>query len=146
MVSQSATPSQMLVLETGGRWDDTTTLLDHMRIDMGGATFTGRVRVRRIDAPAASGSIRGAVNGDGTIARGTGFTVTRNAVGQYDIAFPAGTFAAPPVLMLTLGPGGASPGTEIREYATPTATLARILRYDNAGNNADGPFNFAALP
>lgn len=31
-----------------GRWDDTTTVINSLRVDFGGATFTGRVRVKAV--------------------------------------------------------------------------------------------------
>lgn len=38
------------IVTAGGRWDDTTTNLTSLTIDFGGATFTGRIRVRKVDA------------------------------------------------------------------------------------------------
>lgn len=89
--------------------------------------------------------VRGAVNADGTVARGTGFTVAKIAVGRWDITFPAGTFTAAPITTLTIGANSAGPGTELREFSAPTTTLVQVIRYDGAGSNSDGPFNFHAI-
>jgi hypothetical protein len=46
LASQGASASQMIL--TQGRWDDAATVVDSLRLDFGGGTFTGRVRVRKI--------------------------------------------------------------------------------------------------
>lgn len=91
--------------------------------------------------------IRGRVNGDGTIAAGTGFSITRTATGRYTITFTS-AFSAVPVVLLTprAGAGGATAATAVIDNfnAAPTTTSTRVFIL-SAGTYTDLEWDFMAI-
>ena len=74
----------------------------------------------------------------GSVVEGTGFTVTRNGVGDVTITFTTAFSDVPAVALGSVG-NTASLG------ATPTTTTAQILRYvSTTGAQADGRVTFVA--
>lgn len=85
--------------------------------------------------------ITGSVSAAGAIVLGSGFTVTKGAVGIYTLNFTT-AFAAAPILLLTL-----TSTAGLIAYASPvpnTASAGVIIR-DSGFNNVDCAFDFLAL-
>ena len=83
-------------------------------------------------------TIRGTVNGNGTVAFGTGWTVARTAVGSYTIFFSTPFSDRPSVV--------ASSGLTARTAAVGTPVQANVIIriYNSAGALADDVFYFIA--
>ncbi|MFO0575921.1 MAG: LamG-like jellyroll fold domain-containing protein [Polyangia bacterium] len=93
--------------------------------------------------------VRGTVNSNGTVLRGSGFSVSRASTGLYDITFLT-AFANPPTVVTTqLYPNDvANGGGDPRDNSVVvgvTASLVRIKTGDNAGNASDRLFHFIAI-
>ncbi len=88
--------------------------------------------------------IRGTVAANGSILAGTGFSVVRNAAGDYTINFATG-FASLPAFTAT-GERTASALFVMTDGVTSTsARLVFFSKYDNADINYDCAFHFIAL-
>lgn len=122
---------------------DTTNNITSLVLDFGGATFTGTVMLRKMLAPSTviNGPriVRGRVNADGSIAAGSGFTVTKTGVGDYTITF-ATSFAQAPVTVAT----GVDPGVSALT-GLATATTVRIRTADINVAYQDCAFTFIAI-
>jgi Collagen triple helix repeat (20 copies) len=95
--------------------------------------------------------VHGVVNGDGSIASGTGFTVQQLGPGRYQITFDA-PFPGVPTVLATKVYGSptvdAGAGVQPAENAIVdevTPTLCLIATSDAAGGVANGTFGFTAL-
>lgn len=87
--------------------------------------------------------IRGRITSNGAIQIGTGFTVTRTAVGLYVIAFNT-AFSSTPVL--TLSPSvGATGGPYNAHTNGVTSGSAGIRIMNGSGTNIDDNFDFIAI-
>lgn len=148
MISQTATPSQMLVLETGGRWDDTTANITSLRVDFGGGTFTGRVRLRAVGSVTGTspgpGIVRGVINADGTIAAGSDFTVVKNATGDYTITF-AKPFSSIPVVTGSARAGVTGAKSWQLDTTDPTGSSFRCSVRDTTGTLVNVGVEFVAI-
>jgi hypothetical protein len=102
--------------------------------------------------PTGAKTVAGIVNPDGSVAAGSGFSVTRNAAGDYTITIPAGTFngVVPPAITVTpWGLDGHFPAADIDNEGAAgdgSATI-RILISSSVGatNNVDNGFEFIAI-
>lgn len=83
--------------------------------------------------------IRGSINGDGAIAYGAGFTITKNAGnGNYTITFST-AFSAVPTVVLTSRPDALSGGTwRVESEAAGSVVVSNPAQQNN-------PFNFVAI-
>ena len=91
--------------------------------------------------------VRGRVNANGTIARGSGFTVNKFATGRYTITFTT-AFAAVPVVVATVeSTGGATGATILHDAATPTTTTTATVStlISSGGTFSDKAFDFIAM-
>jgi hypothetical protein len=86
--------------------------------------------------------IRGRVADNGTVINGTGFTVTRTALGNYTINFTTAFATIPTVVAMITDQWGV-----IRETGTPTTTTSASITIANPGASAniDGGFSFIAI-
>jgi hypothetical protein len=84
-------------------------------------------------------ALTGIVAGNGTIIAGTGFTITRTAVGTYTVTFTT-PFAAAPVML-----GQDVAATRVCCWASVTASSAQFLIVNTAGTAVDDAWNFAAI-
>lgn len=85
--------------------------------------------------------IVGRVNADGTVAGGSGFTVTRNSAGDYTINFTV-PFAAAPAVSATPIDSGVT--TYTWKLHTLAAGSARVKFAPTGGGALDVAFTFAA--
>lgn len=79
--------------------------------------------------------LRGRVNADGTIASGTGFTISKFGTGQYGVNFST-AFSSAPIIVVTLHNYG------FFHAETPLTTGVNVNTRDSAGTLADRPFSF----
>lgn len=87
---------------------------------------------------------RGEVNADGTIARGGGFTVVRNGVGDYTVTFDT-AFSATPVVVVGNGPNAHVPVVRLSTGTPPSTTGFRVFGFvANTAAGADTAFTFTA--
>lgn len=110
------------------------------------AVTTAKIATAAVtDAKLASPILRGVVNSDGTIAQGTGFTVTKGSTGVYTITFTTAYSAAPIALV------GSASGTAFLELVTTTTTTLVVNLYTWPTASADAAlgnakFNFIVIP
>jgi hypothetical protein len=94
-----------------------------------------------VTAPSSARIVWGAVHGDGTVAFGTGFTVSRSDVGNYTVVFSPSFTAVPAVLFSP--PYGQNP-TWVTTY-TALLTNSVVIRSWNTSQPADADFGFIAI-
>lgn len=86
----------------------------------------------------------GVINSDGTVARGTGFSVTKNATGDFTVTFTT-NFAAVPVITLTTE----RPNLTVAALASstpPSVSGFRIVLYQSwTATNDDSKIHFTAV-
>jgi hypothetical protein len=93
----------------------------------------------------------GSVNADGTVDRGSGFTVLKLGTGEYKVSFPDGTFRGChlPIASVTPFSGGARIATIFGVTCTGSATSARgdfnVRLFDLSGTPQDTDFMFIVL-
>ncbi len=85
--------------------------------------------------------LRGRILGDGTVARGTGFTATRTGGGQFTISFATYFDTEPDVVVTPTGGAGRSACLA----DGPSLAWAQVLVSDAVGNLIDVPFEFIAI-
>jgi len=89
--------------------------------------------------------VRGLVSGDGTILRGTGFTVTRAGDGDYHITF-ARNFSAPPVLVASQERGGFPAYVQVDNVNITSADVfTQVLAANFTYPRVDTTFHFIAI-
>lgn len=92
----------------------------------------------------ASAGISGIVNADGTIARGTGFTVVKTAVGMYAVTFDPVLAVAPIVGFGQLSSLGAYMCKLVND-SLPTVNGFEVVTFNTTdGQQRDGSFWFIA--
>ena len=88
--------------------------------------------------------VRGVVSGAGAIEEGSGFTVVRNATGDYTVTFsPA--FADVPTVLLGIGTSATANYVRISSTVAVTASSVRVLGFTFAGVAADAQFHLIAI-
>lgn len=120
--------------------DDATVAGD---LAVGGTVTGGEVKVGSAFAvvtPVAEKIINGAVNSNGTIARGSGFGVSKVGTGTYALTWSAAFSAAPTV---TLGSRGATITAALT--IDPTTGAAEVTMSNASGTAVDAPFHFIAI-
>ncbi len=88
--------------------------------------------------------IRGTINtaGAGTIVVGSGFTITRNSIGNVTVNFSDSFSTAPTV---TLGVGNNANVTGVHVSGPTTSSCRVVLLVPSTGGNSEGTFHFTAI-
>lgn len=84
----------------------------------------------------------GAVSSTGTVISGTGFTVVRNATGDYSVTVG---FTQTPIVVVGAGATAAAYTTKLHATTPPTATGFRVACLTSAGALIDGSFHWVAI-
>lgn len=102
------------------------------------------VRTRLIKTSTALQIIAGVIDstGAGSIVAGTGFTITRNGVGDVTITFTS-AFSGTPSVTATVA--DATNNRIAKLKAATTTTTAQIQCFSLAGTNTDNLFHFHAI-
>ena len=91
----------------------------------------------------------GIINSNGSIVKGSGFTVVRNSTGDYTITFPVGVFPtrAPAMTCSPFGANGAIPVCIVfgESWSGSNPTTFNIRLYSLAGAHLDNEFQFTEV-
>jgi hypothetical protein len=105
------------------------------------ANFDDIVRRMLVGPEEELGIVRGIIDGTGAIVAGTGFTVVKNAAGDYTVTFTK-DFEGIPAVDLTVDQAA---GTIMRHVTRPTASTFRARNVTTAGVATDCEFHFIAI-
>lgn len=83
--------------------------------------------------------IRGRVNSDGTIALGTGFTISKTGTGAYTINFST-TFSSAPTAVAS-----ATNAAHFSNVGLPSTSSVAVATYNSSAAAADAAFNFIII-
>lgn len=90
--------------------------------------------------------VRGNVNANGTIAVGTGFSVTKGAVGVYDVTFLPPFQAVPTMALSTFGDGANATNNISLGQLTPSiSTFTAVITNPPSTLNIDRDWHFIAI-
>lgn len=145
-----------------GSWSDTAANVQSLEVNFDGNTFTGVLMLRKLLAPSTviSGPriVRGVVNGDGSIASGSGFTVTKNGTGLYTITYATQFSQKPAVAMLAAGalcdywdqagnvPGNYTNRLMVRVYSAQATLLDREFSFEATDTTSSAVDNNSSTP
>jgi hypothetical protein len=102
-----------------------------------------RDNLNALNGSGPGGFIRGKINSDGSIASGTGFSVTAHTTGLYTITFTV-PFSAAPIVLCTADEGVSAVFIEINTGPSASSFVANPR--NTSAVSVDIAFGFVAIP